>query len=151
MNNGQFGIPGSTNAVFSTAREILWGGDESRIEVLRTSEVIDASAIDAGNTPTNVLRAGLLLGKVTATGKLKQYDEAATDGTQVVFGVLPVELVMVDGLGVPSDRFVPVIVSAPLKSSALLIGGASFIGHPNQAAATVDLKAKFCRLSSELC
>jgi len=45
---------------------------------------IDKTAEDAGS-PNGVtyLRKGLLLGKVTATGRYKQFDGAAVDGTQL--------------------------------------------------------------------
>lgn len=148
-NIGSFGIPGHTEARYSQDREILWGSPQER-QVLRTGAVIDSTAVDAGSSPTTVLRRGLLLGKVTATGNLKQYDSAAVDGTEDVYGVLDVELNMLDNLGQAIDRDAPVIVNAPLKSEMLLIKGAAFIGHADQAAATTDLKAKGCVLTSDV-
>ncbi|WP_146595625.1 head decoration protein [Novipirellula galeiformis] len=132
--------------------DLLWGGDESRIEVLKSSaHAIDSASRDAGNTPTAVLRQGLILGLVTATGKLKQYDPDAEDGTEVPYGVLPVELRMTDELGVAVDRYCPVIVSAPVKSDRLLILGDSMIGHDDEDVTVAALKLKFFRLSHELC
>ena len=55
---------------------------------------IDAAAVDAGNTPTTTLRKGLVLGKVTATGKYKQYDPNATDGTETAALILVDEVDM---------------------------------------------------------
>lgn len=45
--------------------------------------VLDSTARDATNTPTTTLRPGLVLGKITASGKYKQYDDSATDGSEV--------------------------------------------------------------------
>lgn len=47
-----------------------------------------STARDSGNTPTTTLRRGLVLGKITASGKFAQYDNSATDGTQTADGVL---------------------------------------------------------------
>ena len=49
---------------------------------------IAAAAVDAGNTPTTTLRKGLVLGKVTATGKYKEYDPSASDGTETAALIL---------------------------------------------------------------
>ncbi len=151
MNNGLFGVPGQSAAAFAEQREIFWGGGEDKIEILRTSATIDSSARDAGNTPTTVLRAGLLLGKVTASGKLKQYDPDGLDGTETVYGVLLAETRMTDELGVAVDRYVPVVVSAPVKASKLLIEGAAYDGNAGEADAKADLEAKFFRIDKELC
>lgn len=149
MNQGHFGVPGQTAAVFTQENEFLWGGDESRIPVLRKSIVVDGTARDAGNTPTTVLRQGLLLGKVTATGKHKQWDASAVDGTEDVAGILPVELVMTDQLGVDQDRVCPLIVFAPIKARNLLIEGAALVGHADEAAARTSLNAKRFMLDDE--
>ena len=52
-------------------------GRESAIGI-----VLDAAARDDDNSPTTTLRKGLVLGKVTATGKYKEYDPSASDGTE---------------------------------------------------------------------
>lgn len=148
--NGHFGIPGQTDASFATQRDVLWGGDESRIEVLRvSSRAIVSTAVDAANTPTTVLRSGLLLGLVTSSGKLKEYDPASTDGSQNIFGVLPVELRMTDGDGVAADRYAPVIVKAPVKTTKLLIKGAALDGHADEHNARRQLVAAGFILSDD--
>ena len=50
--------------------------------------IIDSTARDAGSTPTTSLRAGLVLGRVTVTGRWKEYDDGDSDGTNVARGVL---------------------------------------------------------------
>ena len=55
-----------------------------------TTVLIVSTAVDSGNTAisTSILRAGLVLGKITASGKYKQYDDAASDGSQTAVGIL---------------------------------------------------------------
>lgn len=49
---------------------------------------IDSTAVDVGNTGnTSVLRAGLLLGRVTATKELKQWNPTGTDGSERIWGI----------------------------------------------------------------
>ena len=63
---------------------------------------IDTTARDAGNTAyrTTYLRPGLVLGKVTATGRYKEYDDTDADGTEVAKGVLGQGVDLLDPLGV---------------------------------------------------
>lgn len=132
VGQGHFGIPGQTAELETFTAEILWGGDDSRIQVLRQSLVVDGAARDDGNTPTSVLRPGLLLGQVASTGELKEFDAAAVDGTQFIAGILPVELKMTDFDGDDVDRFGPVVVRAPVKASALLVEGSALVGHADE-------------------
>ena len=132
---GQFNQPGMSAVQESKTFELLWGGDASKIMLLQLPAQIDGTARDAGNTITHVLRPGLILGQVTATGKFKQYDAAASDGTETAKAVLGHELVMVDPITQANvDRLVPIIAVGPLKVSELLIKGAAFVGHTNEAA-----------------
>lgn len=51
--------------------------------------VISGAARDAGNTGyTTVLRPGLVMGIITASGKWAQWDADAVDGTEVARGIL---------------------------------------------------------------
>ena len=70
--------------------------DDSTI-VLATVE-IDTAAVDSGNTDlrTTYLRAGLGLGKVTASGKYKEYDDGDTDGTEDLVAILNEDVDMLD-------------------------------------------------------
>lgn len=64
--------------------------DSSRTEkpfvrqMLQTKIVtIDDTALDAGHTgSTHILRGGLALGKITASGKYKEYNAAGGDGSE---------------------------------------------------------------------
>ena len=73
-------------------------GRESTIAI-----VIDAAASDDGNSPTTTLRKGLVLGKVTETGKYKQYDPEASDGTETARVILDDEVNLLDESGEPVD------------------------------------------------
>jgi hypothetical protein len=139
---GHFGTPGQSEAIFHDVNEIHWGGDNQRLRILNAQAVVSGAARDAANTPTTVLRIGLIMGQITATKKYKQYDPAATDGSQVPVGVLPVELVTVDPIsGSNLDKSAPIVIQAPLRASALRILGAAFIGHPAELA----VRAAFVR------
>jgi hypothetical protein len=61
--------------------------------------VIDSSARDSGNSPTTTLRKGLSMGKVTASGRYKEYDDTDSDGTQTVRGFLDHDADLLDEEG----------------------------------------------------
>lgn len=146
---GQFGQPGQTAAQTTSESELLWGGDESRIQVLRQSKNYATTLADAANTPTTVVRKGLLLGIIAADLTAVQWDATATDGSQHLAGVLPAELVSVDQYGTAVSRFGPMIVQAPLKASSLRIKGAALVGHADEYLARRSLAAMGCRLDDD--
>lgn len=146
---GQFGQPGQTAIVNTNEAELLWGGDLSRIPVLRLSKQSSTTLADAANSPTTVVRAGMLLGLLTSNGQSVQWDATATDGSQNLAGVLPVELLAIDQFGVAVNRVHPMIVSAPLKASALKVKGAALVGHADEYIARRSLWAMGCRLDDD--
>jgi hypothetical protein len=93
----------------------------------------------------------MLLGKLTAGGKMMQYDALLADGTQTPYGVLMDDTRVVDANGSNVDQTVRVLVSGDLRASQLLIKGAAFVGHTNEAAARTALKAvgKCCIFDDE--
>ncbi|HOX27417.1 MAG TPA: hypothetical protein PLU44_16845 [Candidatus Krumholzibacteria bacterium] len=71
-----------------------------RERVLSISRTIASNAVDAGNTgQTHILRAGLAMGIITASGKYAQYTAAATAGagTDTCVGYLMHEVDLKDG------------------------------------------------------
>lgn len=50
--------------------------------------IISSAARDATATRTTKLRPGLVLGQITASKKYKEYDNSASDGSQVAKGIL---------------------------------------------------------------
>ncbi len=147
---GQFGIPGQTAAYNTVDNEFIWGGSANQVEILLDGGVIDNTARDAGATPTTKLRKGLLLGKVAATGKLKQFDPTATDGTQDVYGILGVEVQMTDMLGNAQDRQAPVIVKAPVRPRQLFILGAAFVGSAHEYLARYEMSLQGFKFDDDL-
>lgn len=96
---------------------------------------IDASAADSGNTPsTDILRPGLILGKIFSSGKVKQWDPTATDGTQYLFGILdnPGQKMNVNGAGVERLRG-NIMIRGFVRPDRLLIAGNSSFGISGNA------------------
>lgn len=113
--------------------ELFWGADQARNSALWQSAVISGAARDAGNTPTTVLRPGMLLGKVTASGELEEWDADATDGTEWLFGVLDTELRAQDFDATNQDRVFRVLVGrAPIKARKLLVQGTALPSATDQ-------------------
>lgn len=126
---GGWGVPGVGSELATTEREILWGGDQSKLAALWMSAVYSGTARDAGNTPTTILRSGLIVGRNDSTGELEEWDWDATDGTQNIFGILDHELKATDFFANNADRVFRTLVRAPVKSRMLLIEGAAMVGH----------------------
>lgn len=146
---GPWGEPGVGAAQFNVEAEIMWGGNKGGVEVLYADANIDSSAVDAGSVPTNVLRKGLLMGQLTASGKKVQWDSTATDGSADLRGVLDVEQRMVDGLGTARGTFPRLLIHAPIKASKLLIKGAALIGHADEYLARRNLHQMGFRLDDD--
>ena len=88
---------------------------------------IDATARDAGSSPTTYLRAGLVLGEKTADGTYVEYDDDGTDDGRRVAAYILMENVDVSG-----GADVPAVVMAIGEAVA-----AKCYGY--DAAAAVDL------------
>ncbi len=73
-------------------------GRESTVAI-----VLDSTARDADNTPATALRKGLVLGKITATGKYMEYDDGASDGTETARVILDDEVDVLDENGDAAD------------------------------------------------
>lgn len=128
---GGYGEPGVGATLSTTPREIIWGACDNP-PIYRAQTWFDSAAADAGNTPTSHLRPGLLLGKLSATGKKHlQWDPLATDGSKDLSGVLAGfdGLRMTDYNATASPRWYYRLVRAPLLASQLLIKGSAFVGH----------------------
>jgi hypothetical protein len=131
--DGAFGTPGIRDLLETTENQ-FWVG---RYELQEwAGEVVDGSATDTGNTSqTSDLRAGLLLGKVTSgadEGKVKQWNPAATDGTEDIYGVLPYML-NTDFRGSTLDRKTGIMVGGLVDATKLLIPGQTALGIAGNA------------------
>jgi hypothetical protein len=132
--------PGMGTELENYTGELVWGGNER--EVLYQSSMIDGSA-RFGSSP--ILRPGLLMGKITASGKLKEWNPEATDGSQRVAAVLENDLKMVDLAAANTDVFFRTLRKAPLIASALFIGSAAMVGGNNEWLARRQLAEMGCR------
>lgn len=112
-------FPGLDAVLETVQNQYWWGRNEQQTFLPAT---ILSSALDAGNTVTAVLRGGLLLGRVTATSKFKEWNPTGTDGSEVLVGVLPSPLSMLDA-GVGADRYTYIQVGGNLLSDRLIVPG----------------------------
>ncbi len=129
---GGWGVPGMGALAETTEYEIIWGSERGQGQVLEQNGNYSGTMRDAGNTPTTVIRAGLIMAKLTSTARLEEWVSTASDGTQDIFGVTPYELRAQDFDATDQDKVAGVIVRAPLKAAQLLIQGAAFIGHADE-------------------
>jgi len=123
---GAFGLPSVQGALETSENVFWWGRFEQEAFI---GSLIDGSTRDAGNTGyTDVLRPGLLLGKITSSGKLKEWSPTAVDGTEKVFGVLGYSQKM-QRLGSNADRWLGWIYTwGFLKAERILVPGATNYG-----------------------
>jgi hypothetical protein len=112
-------FPGMDSVLETVQNQFWWGRNEQQTFMPAT---IAAATTDAGNTVTTVLRSGLLLGKITASGLLKAWNPTGTDGSEVLYGVLVSPLSMLDA-GVAADRYAFVMVRGNLYSDRLIVPG----------------------------
>lgn len=118
------GLPG-IGALRETSEKVVWWGREEWNLDLATL-VIDSTAVDAGNSPTTNLRAGLLLGQKTSDSNLYQWNPDATDGTEVVAAVLLRDISMLDDEATAEDKYGHVLLAGAVKAADLLIEGTAF-------------------------
>lgn len=150
---GGWGVPGMGALAETTEYEIIWGGDRGKGLVLEQNANYDGAMRDAINSPTTVIRAGMLMGKVASTGRLIEWDAsraaADTDGRQNIFGIVPYELRAQDFDATNQERVAGVIVRAPLKAAQLLIEGTAFVGDTDEFLARRQLHAMGCILDDD--
>lgn len=76
----------------STLFQTFFQGDV----IFEPGGVIASTALDPGNTPTMLLRPGLVLARLDADGTWVDYDEDAEDGSQDAQGILVNEINLLD-------------------------------------------------------
>ena len=127
---GAYGLPSVQTALETVENVFWWGRFEQEAFI---GSVIDGAARDAGNSgDTTVLRPGLLLGKVTSSGKLKEWNPAGTDGTENLYGILGYSQKM-QRLGSNAERWLGwVYCWGFLKADRLLVPGQANFGLSGQ-------------------
>ncbi len=124
-------VPGLRDVMETVENQFWIGRYENQIW---DQGVILSSAVDAGNTNgTSALRSGLILGKVTSTGKLKQWDPTATDGSERIYGILGPMVSMTYGTSTV-DRFIGMIlVGGQVDPAKLIVPGTTALGIDGNA------------------
>ena len=91
--NAQFLPPGMGTEYQTTEPDLsglVYGGSQALQQmILAPYALVSGAARDAGNTGfTTVLRQGLIMAQITASGLWMQFDNSASDGTQYARGIL---------------------------------------------------------------
>ncbi len=142
MNISHYGgLPGISAISQTTEREVWWGREEMLLYSM--NKVIDSTTVDAGNTPTTELRAGLLLGENDSDNNLHDFDPDAADGTENVYGVLLRDLNMLDVDGVVEDKYGHVLVGGPLKAADVFIEGTALTSSADEFMARKQMEGRF--------
>ncbi|OGT57674.1 MAG: hypothetical protein A3E01_02750 [Gammaproteobacteria bacterium RIFCSPHIGHO2_12_FULL_63_22] len=117
MSQMGFAVPGFTTARENSEAEIFWGPLELRH---LHNGLISGAARDTANSPTTVLRPGLVLGLITASNLYAQYSPTATDGTAVARAIALLECRATDIDGNNQNRLMPIAVGGPIKAANLI-------------------------------
>lgn len=117
MDTPAYGQQPGMGAAQFTGQSAVATGREGLLEY--GTVIMVSTAVDAGSSPTTVLRSGLVLGKVTASGKYKQHDGTATDGSEVAVLVLNQEMSTLDYAGAAADKEAHVLVRGVLQAANL--------------------------------
>jgi hypothetical protein len=126
-------VPGLQTMLETTENQFWIGRWENQIWHYG---VISSAAVDTGNTGgTTTLRAGLLLGQVTATGELKEWNPSAVDGSETIFGVLGTTQPLRYGAGSgTADRLAGMIhIAGRLDPAKLIVPGQTSLGISGNA------------------
>lgn len=132
LYTGQFLTPGMGTEMFTTdtdAANILYGGAGLYTASYIGYAVISGAARDAGNTPTDVLRPGLIMGIISASGKWAQFTSGASDGTQYARGILMSLGLTTQQDGANQDRFMAtILVGGIVNPEALCLASTAGYG-----------------------
>lgn len=115
--------PGLSTKVTATPRRLLFVdlGNIGEVQI-----IVSSAARDSGNTPTTLLREGLVMGRLTADEKFTNYDNSASDGSETARGLLRTEnqagLNLLDDTGTAIDKTARLLVSGGLVDQDQCIG-----------------------------
>lgn len=102
---GGLSVPGSGAAEYTFENEVRWGGDAGKGLNVHGNAQIVSTTVDATNSPTSILRPGLVMARLDASPEdWTDYDPDATDGSQIARGVLTEEVRMTDFSGTARNR-----------------------------------------------
>lgn len=117
-------VPGQLDSDETLEIDLTWRSD-TKLNIWDGGYLL-ASATDAGHSGnTSRLRAGLLLGQITATGKWTTWAPTASDGSERICGVLGRMKNLTEGV----DKFAGSIITGGfLKADNLIIPGNASAG-----------------------
>ena len=97
--------PGFHTQRSSDEKQVWWSGRGGQTLIATRQVTIGSTSQDSGSTPVTTLRAGLVMGLNSSTGKAYPYDPDAIDGTQIPFGILERAVnMLVDGTATTLKR-----------------------------------------------
>lgn len=131
---GNWGTPGLSVDFSTFETELYWGGSQARNGLLWQGARIAGTTRDAGDTPTTIIRPGLILGRYTANpNQFQDFNSANTDGSGQFAGVIDMSVMTTDFLGNNTDRVIRVATArGPVVARRLLIQGANLVGHADE-------------------
>lgn len=128
----RYGQSPGISAISQTTEKVLWWGREEMV-LYGPQNIIKSTAVDAGSSPTTLLRQGLIMGVKTSDQLWYQCDPNASDGTEVPAGILDIELSMLDAAGVVENKLgAPIIIRGPVRVENLLIEGTAFTSSADE-------------------
>lgn len=131
--SGAYGIPSNRDILETQEGAVTFGPIEYNRAFL-TPSFVSGAARDAGNTPTTILRPGLILGQILASQLLKEWDPAATDGSEKIFGILA-WATDTQFAGSNENKWLSwVLTGGLLKANSILIPGNSSAGLTGNSA-----------------
>jgi hypothetical protein len=89
--------------------------------------IVDQSSRDAGNPVAPVIiRPGMALGQIAATGKFAPYNASASNGTQIGVGILYEQVHVVDNYGNATDASGIIVLHGLVDSTKVIGADAGF-------------------------
>ena len=111
-------LPGIGPEYDEFVNQFTWS-DKSQV-VATGNYTINPNTIDVGNSPTWVLRRGLVLGLIGSTQQWTAYNATNVDGSQVARGVLMLNRRMQDLVGNTRSMQSPIMVGGPIIAANLI-------------------------------
>ena len=108
---------GTQTERFQSGREFIINNDH----VVTIGVLTLSTAVDDDHNPTTTIRRGMVLGKVTASGKYMEYEDADDpSGIGVARGILMEDIDMLDDTGTAADKDVNMLIHGYVDYSQLI-------------------------------
>ena len=139
----RYRTPGIGDSWESIERELSWGSLDYN-NYFKKDILLLGTSRDAGHAgSTTLLRPGLLLGRVTASGAYVPWASGASDGSEVIKGVLGIAI-DATYISQDTDRYGGLLwYSGQIKARSVLIPGNptwGIVGDAQEAAVRAGLK-----------